>query len=79
MSGITILISFFCFVAVTAAGYYFIPKGQDQLVYRTSLVLTVACCWLMWAITYMAQINPLIQPERVYGPPGSKGGHAGHE
>ncbi|KAL1521460.1 hypothetical protein AB1Y20_021122 [Prymnesium parvum] len=24
--------------------------------------LTVACCWLMWVITYMMQLNPLIQP-----------------
>ena len=27
---------------------------------RTSVVLTLACCYLMWAITYLAQLHPLI-------------------
>jgi V-type H+-transporting ATPase subunit e len=23
---------------------------------------SVFCCWLMWAIIYMAQMNPLVNP-----------------
>lgn len=27
---------------------------------RTSLLLTLTCCYLMWAVTYLAQVHPLI-------------------
>ncbi|ORX82634.1 hypothetical protein BCR32DRAFT_194015, partial [Anaeromyces robustus] len=43
----------------------FTPKGPNQAVIRTSIVLTLCCCYLMWAVTYMCQLNPLISPERI--------------
>ena len=27
---------------------------------RTAVLLTLTCCYLMWAVTYMAQLHPLI-------------------
>jgi V-type H+-transporting ATPase subunit e len=27
---------------------------------RTSLMLAITCCYLLWAITYMSQLHPLI-------------------
>ncbi|KAI8893153.1 ATPase, V0 complex, subunit E1/e2, partial [Globomyces pollinis-pini] len=62
MPASTIVASFFFFLISTGVGFKFVPNGEEQVVHRTCLVMTVTCCWLMWAVTYMAQLNPLIQP-----------------
>ncbi|KAL9531691.1 V-type proton ATPase subunit [Sphaerulina musiva] len=33
-------------------------------VWRSTIILSTASCWLMWAITFLAQWHPLIVPER---------------
>ncbi|KAF8338381.1 ATPase, V0 complex, subunit E1/e2 [Amanita rubescens] len=38
----------------------FTPKGPNQVVVRTFLMLTLACCYLMWMVTYLAQLHPLV-------------------
>ena len=32
--------------------------------WRSSLILAFASCYLMWFITFMAQLHPLIEPRR---------------
>jgi V-type H+-transporting ATPase subunit e len=32
--------------------------------WRSSLILAIVSCYLMWAITFMAQLHPLIAPRR---------------
>ncbi|KAG0379715.1 MAG: ATPase, V0 complex, subunit E1/e2 [Linnemannia gamsii] len=49
-------------VALSAASYLFTPRGPNQTVIRTALIMTLVSCYLMWAITYLAQLNPLLQP-----------------
>ncbi|SGY82249.1 BQ5605_C009g05555 [Microbotryum silenes-dioicae] len=57
---------------LAAGGFISVPKGENQVVIRTSILLVVTCCYLMqvhtpssaWAITYLAQLNPLIRPRR---------------
>ena len=34
------------------------PLRLQHLLFGTS----VFCCWMMWAIIYMAQMNPLVRP-----------------
>ncbi|UOH84620.1 V-type proton ATPase subunit E [Cryptococcus neoformans] len=50
----------FVIAAIGAAGWFVTPKGKNQTLLRTSLLLTLACCYLMWAITYLCQLHPLI-------------------
>ncbi|CAY70081.1 Vacuolar H+ ATPase subunit e of the V-ATPase V0 subcomplex [Komagataella phaffii GS115] len=33
-------------------------------VWRSTVLLTLAMCWLMWAFTYLAQLHPLVAPRR---------------
>ncbi|KAJ3370604.1 hypothetical protein GGF31_003918 [Allomyces arbusculus] len=40
------------------------PKSPDRNLIVTSLVLTVCCIYLMWAVPYMAQLHPLVTPKR---------------
>ncbi|CAI4219875.1 unnamed protein product [Parascedosporium putredinis] len=37
---------------------------DSQLIWRSSLILALICCYLMWAITYLAQLHPLVAPKR---------------
>ncbi|CAM8908649.1 unnamed protein product [Rhodiola kirilowii] len=38
-------------------------KGASaNLLHLTLVVTATVCCWLMWAIVYLAQLNPLIVP-----------------
>ncbi|EIW84236.1 hypothetical protein CONPUDRAFT_119929 [Coniophora puteana RWD-64-598 SS2] len=43
--------------------FLFVPKGPQQTLYRTSLMLALGSCYLMWMITYLAQLHPLIAPQ----------------
>ncbi|KAL1753183.1 ATP synthase subunit H-domain-containing protein [Schizophyllum commune] len=47
-------------VVLMACAALFTPKGPQQVVVRTSIMLALASCYLMWMITYMAQLHPLI-------------------
>ncbi|XP_014257075.1 V-type proton ATPase subunit e-like [Cimex lectularius] len=41
---------------------FFIPKGPNKGIIQWSLVLTAACCWLIYICTYLVQMNPLVGP-----------------
>ncbi|RKP26518.1 ATP synthase subunit H-domain-containing protein [Syncephalis pseudoplumigaleata] len=64
MAGSIIFIVGFITAGVAAAGYMLSPKGPNQVLYRTMILMTLACMYLMWAITYLAQLHPLIMPRR---------------
>ncbi|PNS14654.1 hypothetical protein CAC42_1676 [Sphaceloma murrayae] len=62
------------FIAVfMAVSWFASPKGENQTVWRSSLMLSAFFCYLMWRkslpifiqlITFLAQWHPLIVPER---------------
>ncbi|KAG0148132.1 hypothetical protein CROQUDRAFT_670108 [Cronartium quercuum f. sp. fusiforme G11] len=64
MGGLLILGILIIALAAAGLGWSTAPKGDNQVVVRTSIVATIVCCYLMWAIVYLAQLHPLIQPVR---------------
>ncbi|CZT19295.1 probable VMA9 Subunit e of the Vo (membrane) sector of the vacuolar H+-ATPase, essential for vacuolar acidification [Ramularia collo-cygni] len=63
-NGWSLLISILVVVGVQLLAWFFSPKGENQTVWRSTVILSAAACWLMWAITFLAQWHPLIVPER---------------
>ncbi|KAF8150057.1 ATPase, V0 complex, subunit E1/e2 [Crassisporium funariophilum] len=55
-----VLFAFAGTAGLMTAAALFVPKGPQQVTIRTALMLTLASCYLMWMVTYMAQLNPLI-------------------
>ncbi|KAJ7707431.1 ATPase, V0 complex, subunit E1/e2 [Mycena rosella] len=51
-------------VALMTCAALFTPKGPQQVVIRTAIMLTLAACYLLWMVTYLAQLHPLISPQR---------------
>lgn len=37
---------------------------RNNRTWRSSLILAFASCYLMWFVTFMAQLHPLIEPRR---------------
>ncbi|KIM27554.1 hypothetical protein M408DRAFT_71003 [Serendipita vermifera MAFF 305830] len=64
MSGFLVLIALAIVSGLGIIGWFATPKGNQQTLARTMIILTLACCFLMWSITYLAQLHPLIAPKR---------------
>ncbi|KAF1980137.1 hypothetical protein BU23DRAFT_548330 [Bimuria novae-zelandiae CBS 107.79] len=54
-----VVVAIFC-----GAAWFFSPKGEEQTIWRSTLILSASAMYLMWAITFLAQLNPLITPVR---------------
>ncbi|KAI0254987.1 ATPase, V0 complex, subunit E1/e2 [Lactifluus subvellereus] len=62
-SAFPVVLVLFVVAGLMAASWFSVRKGPQQTLIRTSLMLTLACCYLMWAITYLAQLHPLEVPK----------------
>ncbi|CCG81539.1 Predicted protein [Taphrina deformans PYCC 5710] len=62
MSGYTILVVFAILVGLSGACYILSPKGDNQTVWRMTSILTLVSMYLMWMLTYVAQLHPLVAP-----------------
>ncbi|KAK1766859.1 vacuolar ATPase [Phialemonium atrogriseum] len=63
-SGWSIIIGLVIIAVLCVVAWIFSPKGENQVLWRSSLILAIISCYLMWAITFLAQFNPLITPRR---------------
>ncbi|KAG9241324.1 ATPase, V0 complex, subunit E1/e2 [Calycina marina] len=73
-TGVSIFIGLAVVVIMSLLAWFLSPKGETQTIWRSSLILAFASCYLMWAITFLAQLHPLIVPRR-----GDLTEHAAHE
>ncbi|KIO34668.1 hypothetical protein M407DRAFT_240502 [Tulasnella calospora MUT 4182] len=64
MSGYNVLIVLVAAILLAAFSWTITPRGKHQTLIRSSVLLSITCCYLMWSITYMAQLHPLIAPRR---------------
>lgn len=51
-------VAFVAGIAVTGKG----NTKENQAFKYTLYSTAVICCWLMWALMYMAQMHPLVRP-----------------
>lgn len=63
MSGWTVVFNGVLVIILSVLAWVFAPK-QDRTVWRSSIILFLAMAYLMWAITYLAQLHPLVVPRR---------------
>ncbi|KAK3487721.1 ATPase, V0 complex, subunit E1/e2 [Neurospora hispaniola] len=63
-NGWSIIIGLVIVAGMCVAAWVFSPKGENQVLWRSSLILAFVSCYLMWAITFLAQLHPLIEPRR---------------
>ncbi|KAH8100044.1 ATPase, V0 complex, subunit E1/e2 [Cristinia sonorae] len=54
-------------LVLMGCAWVFTRKGENQTLIRTAIMLTLACCYLMWMVTYLAQVHPLERPRKVLG------------
>ncbi|KAF8173050.1 ATPase, V0 complex, subunit E1/e2 [Pholiota molesta] len=57
-----VLLVFVITISLMTLAALFTPKGPQQVTIRTGLMLALASCYLMWMVTYLAQLHPLISP-----------------
>ncbi|KAJ2726120.1 H(+)-transporting V0 sector ATPase subunit e [Coemansia sp. Benny D115] len=51
-------------VGICVAALFGFSGKSDPTLWRTCAILSTACCYLMWALTYLAQLHPIIVPKR---------------
>jgi len=64
MSGYIVIYVLAVILGLGIIGWFATPKGNQQTLIRTMILLSLTCCYLMWAITYLAQLHPIIAPKR---------------
>ncbi|CCC67259.1 hypothetical protein NCAS_0A07010 [Naumovozyma castellii] len=58
------VVAVFIVVAALSAGFWVVAPKKDQTVWRSTVILSLAMMFLMWAITYLCQLHPLVVPRR---------------
>ncbi|CCW68740.1 unnamed protein product [Phytomonas sp. Hart1] len=62
-----LLLGTFIYILLGLIGVFVAPiwsRTQTELI-RVLWILATFCCWMSWALIYMAQMNPLQLPVRI--------------
>ena len=61
----TVVIVFLVVALINTIAWFLAPKkGGNTTVFRSTFILALSMMYLMWAITYLAQLHPLVVPRR---------------
>ncbi|KAF2455195.1 ATPase, V0 complex, subunit E1/e2 [Lineolata rhizophorae] len=63
-NGWSVWIGLLVIAVFSVVSWFAAPKGENQTVWRSSLILAACACYLLWLITFLAQWHPLIVPRR---------------
>lgn len=56
--------------AINICAWFYAPRSKTLrakksiTVFRSTFILTTTMMFLMWAITYLSQLHPLVEPKR---------------
>ncbi|KAI7818905.1 putative vacuolar ATP synthase subunit E [Kickxella alabastrina] len=51
-------------VGICFGALFMFRSKTDPTLWRTCTILSFASCYLMWGLTYLAQLHPIIVPKR---------------
>ncbi|KAM8703308.1 hypothetical protein ACLKA7_008003 [Drosophila subpalustris] len=60
LAAIKFLTSFWALFAII--GFLAAIPFKERALIRCCVILTAVCCWLLWLVTFLMQLNPLIGP-----------------
>ncbi|XP_017846297.1 V-type proton ATPase subunit e [Drosophila busckii] len=43
-------------------GFFVAKRFKEVTIIRCCVLLSAVCCWLLWLVTFLMQLNPLIGP-----------------
>ncbi|KAG4415357.1 hypothetical protein IFR04_011506 [Cadophora malorum] len=56
-NGWSIIIGFVVVALACVAGWFLAPKGETQTIWRSSLILSFASCYIMWGMVHHLSLN----------------------
>ncbi|AHY79675.1 AQG_2a_G0005750.mRNA.1.CDS.1 [Saccharomyces cerevisiae] len=64
MSSFYTVVGVFIVVSAMSVLFWIMAPKNNQAVWRSTVILTLAMMFLMWAITFLCQLHPLVAPRR---------------
>ncbi|CAI4058390.1 hypothetical protein SUVZ_03G0570 [Saccharomyces uvarum] len=64
MSSFYTVVGVFIVVSTMSVLFWIMAPKNNQTVWRSTVILTLAMMFLMWAITFLSQLHPLVAPRR---------------